>query len=56
MAAQGPDIRQQAGKRVKSILSSHYPEYIDAATDAKIRSTFPIRLAPGHMRAGSGRW
>jgi trimethylamine--corrinoid protein Co-methyltransferase len=55
-AAGSPDIRGQAGKRVKSILSSHYPEYIDAATDAKIRATFPIRLAAEHMRAGSGRW
>lgn len=55
-AGGSPDIREQAGKRVKSILSSHYPEYIDAATDAKIRTTFPIRLAPEHMRAGSGRW
>ena len=55
-AGGSPDIREQAGKRVKSILSGHYPEYIDAATDAKIRTTFPIRLAPEHMRAGSGRW
>ena len=55
-AGGSPDIREQAGKRVKSILSSHYPEYIDAATDAKIRTTFPIRLAPEHMHAGSGRW
>lgn len=55
-AGGSPDIRGQAGKRVKSILSSHYPEYIDAATDAKIRTAFPIRLAPEHMRAGSGRW
>ncbi len=34
-AAGSPDIRQQAGKRVKSILSSHYPQYIDPLTDAK---------------------
>ena len=55
-AAGSPDIRQLAGKRVKSILSSHYPEYIDPHTDAKIRNMFPIRLAPENMRAGSGRW
>ena len=55
-AAGSPDIRQLAGKRVKSILSSHYPEYIDPHTDAKIRDMFPIRLAPENMRAGSGRW
>jgi len=55
-AAGSPDIRQQAGKRVKSILSSHYPEYIDPLTDTKIRERFPIHLARENMRAGSGRW
>ena len=56
MAAGSPDIRQRAGERVKSILSSHYPEYIDPLTDAKIREKFPILLAPENMRADSGRW
>ena len=55
-AAGSPDIRQQAGIRVKSILSSHYPQYIDSVTDAKIRAMFPIRMAPEDMRAGNGRW
>ena len=54
--AGSPDIRQLAGKRVKSILSSHYPVYIDPQTDAKIREMFPIHLAPEDMRAGSDRW
>jgi trimethylamine--corrinoid protein Co-methyltransferase len=56
MAAGSPDIRQRAGQRVKSILSSHYPEYIDPVTDARIRDRFPILLAAENMRAGSGRW
>ena len=55
-AAGSRDIREQAGERVKSILSVHYPEYIDPAADAKIRAAFPILLAPANMRAGSGRW
>ena len=55
-AAGSPDIRQQAGIRVNSILSSHYPQYIDSVTDAKIRAMFPIRPAPEDMRTGSGRW
>jgi trimethylamine--corrinoid protein Co-methyltransferase len=55
-AAGSPDIRQQAGKRVKSILSSHYPEYIDPAVDAKIRERFPILLAKEDMHAGGSRW
>ena len=55
-AAGSRDIRELAGERVKSILSAHYPEYIDPAADAKIRAAFPILLAPANMRAGSGRW
>jgi trimethylamine--corrinoid protein Co-methyltransferase len=55
-AAGSPDIRQQAGNRVKAILSSHYPQYIDPVTDAKIREKFPIRLAPEDMCAASDRW
>jgi len=55
-AAGSPDIRQRAGERVRSILSSHYPEYIDPATDAKIRAAFPILLPREHMHAGSDRW
>jgi trimethylamine--corrinoid protein Co-methyltransferase len=55
-AAGSPDIREMAGERVKSILSSHYPEYIDPAVDAKIRERFPILLPREIMAAGSGRW
>ena len=55
-AAGSPDIRRQAGERVRSILSSHYPEDIDPAIDAKIRDNFPILLAREDMRTGSGRW
>jgi trimethylamine--corrinoid protein Co-methyltransferase len=55
-AAGSPDIRNQAGERVKSILSSHYPEYIDPVADAKIRETFPILLPREVMSAASGRW
>ncbi len=56
MAAGSPDIRQQAGQRVKTILSSHYPEYIDPAIDAKIREKFPILLPRDLMNQASGRW
>jgi len=50
------DIRQQAGVRVKEILSTHYPDYIDPAVDAKIRDRFSIEIPREHMQAGSGRW
>jgi len=55
-AAGSPDIRLQAGERVKSILSTHYPQYIDPEIDARIRDRFPILLPRELMSAGSGRW
>lgn len=54
--AGSPDIREMAAERVRSILSSHYPEYIDPAIDAKIRDAFPILLSRETMSAASGRW
>jgi trimethylamine--corrinoid protein Co-methyltransferase len=50
------DIRTQAGARVREILSTHYPAYIDPGVDEKIRERFPISLDRGLMRAGGGRW
>jgi trimethylamine--corrinoid protein Co-methyltransferase len=51
-----PDIRQQAGERVKEILSSHYPEYIHPEVDRKIREKFRIELPREVLSANSGRW
>ena len=56
LAAGSPDIRQQAGERVKSILSSHYPDYIDPVVDAKIREQFPILIPGDMMSPASNRW
>ena len=50
------DIYQLAHEKVKSTLSTYFPEYISAAADRRIRDRFPIRLAPEDMRAGNGRW
>lgn len=55
-AAGSPDIRRRAGDRVREILSTHYPEYIDPAIDARIREQFPILLPREQMRPGNGRW
>ena len=49
-------IYDRAHERVEDILSSHYPEHLDPAVDAKIRERFPIRLDPADMRPGNGRW
>ena len=50
------DIRALAGERVKQLLSSHYPGYIDPAVDKKIRDRFPIVLDRADMQPGNGRW
>jgi trimethylamine--corrinoid protein Co-methyltransferase len=55
-AAGSPDIRQQAGQQVKTILSSHYPGYIDPAIDAKIRERFPILIPAQAMTPADSRW
>jgi trimethylamine--corrinoid protein Co-methyltransferase len=51
-----PTIYALAHEKVKAILSSHYPEYIDPKADAVIREKFPIKLDPLDMRPGNGRW
>ena len=54
--AGSPDIRQRATARVREILSSHYPKYIDGDVDQQIRGLYPIRLPESAMRPDSGRW
>jgi trimethylamine--corrinoid protein Co-methyltransferase len=54
--AGSPTIYQLAHEKVREILSSHYPEYIDPKTDAAIREAFPIKLMPEDMKPGNGRW
>jgi len=50
------DMAQRAQERVDEVLSSHYPNYIGAETDAAIRERFNIHLSPEQMRAGVKRW
>jgi trimethylamine--corrinoid protein Co-methyltransferase len=49
-------IYDQAHKKVKKMLSGHYPEYIDPAADVRIRNQFPIKLKTADMKPGNGRW
>jgi trimethylamine--corrinoid protein Co-methyltransferase len=49
-------VYELAHSRVKNMLSSHYPEYIPAVVDAKIREKFPIKLDAKDMEPGNGRW
>jgi len=48
-------IYDLAHERVKRMLSTHYPEYISPAADARIREKFPIKLDPKDMKPGNGR-
>jgi trimethylamine--corrinoid protein Co-methyltransferase len=50
------DVFELAHEKVKKILSTHYPQYIDPAADARLRERFPIVLKPEDMRPGNGRW
>jgi trimethylamine--corrinoid protein Co-methyltransferase len=50
------DIVAAAHARVREILSTHYPDHIDSATDRKIRERFDILLPEDAMRPGNGRW
>ena len=50
------DMLERAHEKVVEVLSSHYPNYIDAAADAEIRKRFPIKLPRKAMAAESCRW
>ena len=50
------DIIKRARKKTQEILSTHYPDYIPADIDARIRQRLPIRLAREDMAPGGGRW
>lgn len=50
------DVLELAHRKVSEVLSSHYPDYISAQADRRIRDNFPIRLQAEDMRPGNGRW
>jgi trimethylamine--corrinoid protein Co-methyltransferase len=50
------NIYEAAHARVQRLLADYYPEYIDPATDVRIRKHFPIRLSREDMRRGNSRW
>jgi trimethylamine--corrinoid protein Co-methyltransferase len=50
------DIYELAHRKVKHVLSNHYPEYINPVADARIRKQFPIKLDRNDMHPGNGRW
>ncbi len=47
------DTLERSREAVSSILASHYPTYIDSATDQKIRERYPIKIAQANMDSGN---
>ena len=43
-------------RRVREIMSTHYPDIIDPGIDAALRARYDIRLPRELMRAGNARW
>ena len=52
----GHDMRDRARERARALLADHYPDYIDATLDARIRERFPILLPRAAMRPDRDRW
>lgn len=50
------DVLQRATTRLTEIMSRHYPQYIEATLDSKLRQQFPIKLPLELMRPGNDRW
>ena len=50
------NILEKAQKRLQEILSVHYPNHIDDATDALLRAKYKVDLPRENMRPGNGRW
>ena len=49
-------MRQRAEKKAREILNSHYPVYIDDATDKKIRDTYPIEISRDIIKPSKDRF
>jgi len=44
------DVLERAAKKVKEILSTHYPSHVGDDVDAAIREKFPVKLPRSAMR------
>jgi trimethylamine--corrinoid protein Co-methyltransferase len=49
-------IHERAVEKVRELMSSHYPEYIDPKLAEKLRRRFPIKLTAEAMQPSCGRW
>jgi trimethylamine--corrinoid protein Co-methyltransferase len=49
-------IHERAVEKVRELMSSHYPEYIDPKVAEALRQRYPISLTAEAMTPGCGRW
>jgi trimethylamine--corrinoid protein Co-methyltransferase len=49
-------IHERAIGKVRELMSSHYPEYIDRKVAEELRRRYPIKLTAEAMTPDSGRW
>ena len=52
----GADVRERARWHVQEVLSRHYPEHIERATDAALRAAFDIRVDDAVTHPDESRW
>ncbi|RED53464.1 trimethylamine methyltransferase family protein [Aestuariispira insulae] len=50
------DAVEKAHKKVREVLSTHYPRHISDKMDEEIRARFDIKIDRADMTAGNGRW
>ena len=50
------DLFERSRARASELLGSHYPNYMGAEMDRKVRERFPIRIPEKDMTAAAGRW
>jgi trimethylamine--corrinoid protein Co-methyltransferase len=51
-----PLIHERATERLRELMSSHYPEYIDPKVADELRKRFPIKLTAEDVKPECGRW
>ena len=50
------DLFERSRARASELLASHYPNYLGADMDRKVRERFPIKIPEKDMTAACGRW
>ena len=49
-------IHERAAEKLRELMSSHYPEYIDPNVADALRKRYPIKLTAEDVKSDCGRW